>query len=241
MHRFANPTRFLKLARALTAPLLGLGVAVAGFGLFAGLFWAPADYLQGDLFRILYVHVPTAWLGLGGWSGLTIACLALLIWRHPLAGLAARAIALPGAVFCALCLATGSLWGRPAWGAWWVWDARLTSMAVLFFLYLAFLALAGEEDDDAPGGLSRMAAIFGVVGAINLPIIKYSVEWLDSQHQGPSVTLFGGSTIAWPMLWPLLLSALGFTLIFAAVVLMRMRALMAQSKARARLRRLALA
>ena len=241
MHRFANPTRFLRLARTLTLPLLLAGVVVTGIGLWAGLALAPADALQGDLFRILYVHVPTAWLGLGGWTGLTIACLSLLIWRHPLAGLAARAIAVPGAVFAALCLATGSLWGRPAWGAWWVWDARLTSMAVLFFLYLAFLALAGEEDDDAPGGLSRVAAIFGVVGAINLPIIKYSVEWLDSQHQGPSVTLLGGSTIAWPMLWPLLISAAGFTLIFAAVVLMRMRALAAAGKARARLRRLALA
>ena len=241
MHRFANPTRFLRLARALTAPVLAAGVALTAIGLWAGLELAPPDYLQGELFRILYVHVPSAWLGLGGWTGLTVACLALLVWRHPLAGLAARAIALPGAVFCALCLATGSLWGRPAWGAWWVWDARLTSMAVLFFLYLAFLALAGEEDEDAPGGLSRVAAIFGVVGAVNLPIIKYSVEWLDSQHQGPSVTLLGGSTIAWPMLWPLLLSALGFTLIFAAVVLMRMRALAAAGKARARLRRLALA
>lgn len=241
MHRFANPTRFLKLARALTAPVLIAGVALTGIGLWSGMMLAPPDYLQGDLFRILYVHVPTAWLGLGGWSALTVACLALLIWRHPLAGLAARAIALPGAVFCALCLATGSLWGRPAWGAWWVWDARLTSMAVLLFLYIGFLALAGEEDEDAPGGLSRMAAIFGVVGAVNLPIIKYSVEWLDSQHQGPSVTLMGGSTIAWPMLWPLLLSAVGFTLIFAGVVLMRMRAMAAMGKTRARLRRLALA
>ena len=241
MHRFANPTRFLALARAATVPVLVAGAALTAAGLWAGLMLAPPDYLQGELFRILYVHVPTAWLGLGGWSALTVACLALLIWRHPLAGLAARAIAWPGAVFCALCLATGSLWGRPAWGAWWVWDARLTSMAVLLLLYVAFLALAGEGDEDAPGGLSPMAAIFGVVGAVNLPIIKYSVEWLDSQHQGPSVSLTGGSTIAWPMLWPLLLSAAGFTLLFAGVVLMRMRTLAATAKAHARLRRLALA
>ena len=241
MHRFANPTLFFRVARAATVPFLASGVVLTAIGLWAGLVLAPADYLQGDLFRILYVHVPTAWLGLGGWTGLTIACLSVLIWRHPLAGLAARATAMPGAVFCALCLITGSLWGRPAWGAWWVWDARLTSMAVLFLLFVAFLALAGEEDGDSPGGLSRMSAIFGVVGAVNLPIIKYSVEWLDSQHQGPSVTLMGGSTIAWPMLWPLLVSALGFTLIFVAVVLMRMRALAAEGKVRARLRRLALA
>ena len=240
MHRFANPTRFMTLARAWTTPTLLAGCALTAVGLWAGLMIAPADYVQGDLFRIIYVHVPTAWLGLGGWSALTVACLSLLIWRHPLAGLAARAVAMPGAVFTALCLATGSLWGRPAWGAWWVWDARLTSMAVLFFLYLGFLALSGEADEDAPGGLSRPAAIFGVVGAINLPIIKYSVEWLDSQHQGPSVTLTG-STIAWPMLWPLLATAIGFTLLFAAVVLMRIRALAADGRARSRLRRLALA
>ena len=241
MHFFANPSRFLRLARALTGPVLVLGVIAASLGLWAGLVLAPPDYLQGDLFRILYVHVPSAWLGLAGWTALTLACFATLVWRHPLAGLAARAVAWPGAVFCTLCLATGSLWGRPAWGAWWVWDARLTSMAVLLLLYGGFLALVGDGDDDAPGGLSPLAAIFGIVGAINLPIIKYSVEWLDSQHQGPSISLTGGSTIAWSMLWPLLVSAAGFTLLFSGVVLMRMRTLAATGKSRARLRRMALA
>ena len=142
MHGYANPARFLRLARWLTPLLLVTGLALTGITLTWALLTAPAERLQGDSAKILFVHVPAAWLGMGGWTALAIASLTELVWRHPLAAIGARAIALPGAFFAALCLATGSLWGRPAWGTWWVWDGRLTSMLVLLFLYLAYIALA---------------------------------------------------------------------------------------------------
>ena len=146
MHGFANPARFLRLARWLT-PLFALsGLVLAGGALAWGVFFAPADELQGDTVRILYLHVPTAWLGMAGWMGVAAASLTELVWRHPLAGIAARASALPGAVFTAICLATGSIWGRPAWGTWWVWDGRLTSMRVLLFLYFGYMALASASE-----------------------------------------------------------------------------------------------
>ncbi len=205
-------------------------------GLAGGLLLAPADYLQGDSVRIMYVHVPAAWLGMGGWTGIATASLMQLVWRHPLAGVAARAIAVPGALFTALCLATGSLWGRPTWGTYWEWDGRMTSMLVLLFLYLGYLALG--DADRQRGGEGRVTAIFGLVGAINIPIIKYSVEWWNTLHQGRSISV-SGSSIDASMLWPLLLSALGFSLWFGAVVLMRMRTALAQQKVEARLRRMA--
>jgi heme exporter protein C len=237
MHAFANPARFLRLARPLTPVLLLSGLAITAVALAYGLFYAPAERLQGESVRILYIHVPTAWLGMGGWSAIAIASLVELVWRHPLAALAARGSAVPGAVFCALCLASGSVWGRPAWGTWWVWDGRLTSMLVLLFLYLGYIALAGAVQRE--GGSSRIPAIFGLVGAINIPIIHYSVIWWNSLHQPPSLG-WGGSAMAAPFLWGLLGSTLGFTLIFAGVVLARMRALLAGIQAEARLRRRAL-
>jgi len=170
MHGLANPARFLRLARWLTPLLLGAGIVLAGGAMAWGVLVAPADELQGETVRIVYLHVPTAWLGMGGWTALALASLSELVWRHPLAGIAARAIALPGAVFAAVCLVTGSIWGRPAWGTWWVWDGRLTSMLVLLFLYLAYLALADAAQRDG-GGASRIPAIFGLVGAVNIPII----------------------------------------------------------------------
>ena len=238
MHAYANPTRFLRLARLLTGPLLLSGIAVAAAALLWGLLGAPAEQLQGETVRILFVHVPAAWLGMGGWIAIAGASLAELVWRHPLAGIAARAAALPGAWFAALCLATGSLWGRPAWGAWWVWDGRLTSMLVLFFLYCAYIALADAAARDGQG-TSRVAAIFGLVGAVNIPIIHYSVLWWNSLHQPPSITL-GKSAMAPEFLWGLLAATLGFSLIFAGLVLVRMRGLLAQSQAEARLRRRAM-
>jgi heme exporter protein C len=159
-----------------------------------------------------------------------------LVWRHPLAGIAARALAVPGAVFTAICLVTGSLWGRPTWGTYWEWDGRMSSMLVLLFLYIGFIALAAAERER--GGEGRLAAIFGLVGAINLPIIHYSVNWWRTLHQGQSIGLTG-SSIAGSMLWPLLVSAVGFTLLFAAIVLMRMRAMLALHKVEARMRRMA--
>jgi heme exporter protein C len=240
MHGFANPARFVRLARRLTPVLLGVGLALTAAALWFGFFRAPAERLQGDTVRILFVHVPAAWLGMGGWTGLAVASLVELVWRHPLAALAGRAIAIPGAFFTALCLATGSIWGRPAWGTWWVWDGRLTSMLVLLLLYFAYIALADAASRD--GGQSRAPAIFGLVGAINIPIINRSVVWWNSLHQPPSITvgLMGGkSAIDSAFLGGLLAATIGFSLLFGAIVLMRMRALVAEIQAEARLRRLA--
>ena len=237
MHAYANPTRFLRLARPLTPILLLAGIAIVSAALCYALFFAPPERLQGETARILPVHVATAWLGMMGWSAIAISSLVELVWRHPLAALAARASALPGAVFTFVALATGSIWGRPAWGTWWVWDGRLTSMLVLLFLYFGYMALANAVDRE--GGSSRIPAIFGLVGAVNIPIIHYSVIWWNSLHQPPSITT-GGSGRAWPYLWPLLAATLGYTLIFGGVVLARMRALLAGIQAEARLRRKAL-
>lgn len=238
MHAYANPARFLRLARALTGPLLWSGIVLTLAALGWGLLGAPAERLQGDSVRILFAHVPTAWLGMGGWSAIAAASLTELVWRHPLAGIAGRAIALPGAVFSLLCLVTGSLWGRPAWGTWWVWDGRLTSMLVLFFVYCGYIALADAANRDGEGG-SRLPAIFGLVGAVNIPIIHYSVLWWNSLHQPPSISA-GKSEMAPEFLYGLLASTLGFSLIFGAVVLMRMRTILAESQAEARLRRRAM-
>jgi heme exporter protein C len=235
MHGYANPARFLKFARPATGWFLGLGLVLLAAGAWAGLFVTPPDYLQGDSARILYVHVPAAWLGMGGWAAIAAASLAQIVWRHPLAAVAGRALAPAGATFAAICLATGSIWGRPTWGTWWEWDGRLTSMLILFFLYLGYIALAAAERER--GGEGRMAALFGLVGAINLPIIHYSVLWWRTLHQGQSISISGGSSIAPELLWPLPLTLLGFSFLFGAAVLMRMRAELARARVEARLRR----
>ena len=236
MHALANPARFLRVARPATAWLLLTGFVLAIAGMAAGLTLTPPDYLQGDTVRIIYIHVPTAWLGMAGWAGIAGASFMQLVWRHPLAHVAARACAAPGAVYAAICLITGSIWGRPTWGTWWEWDGRLTSMLVLFFLYLAYIALAQAAGRDEGG--QRITAIFGMVGAINLPIIHFSVLWWRTLHQGESIGLTG-STIDSRILWPLPISLVGFSLVFLSVVLMRMRAMLADAKVEARLRRLA--
>ena len=238
MHIYANPARFLKLARPLTAWLGWGGGLLIALALASGLFLTPRDYLQGESVRIMYVHVPAAWLGMGGWTGIALASLMQLVWRHPLAAVAARAIAVPGALFTAICLVTGSLWGRPTWGTYWEWDGRMTSMLVLLFLYVGYIAL-GDADRER-GVEGRITAIFGLVGAVNIPIIHYSVLWWNTLHQGQSISIVrGSSTISASLLWPLLVSALGFSLWFAAIVLMRMRAQLARQKVEARLRRMA--
>lgn len=236
LHALANPARFLKIARPLTPVLIWSGVALIALGCWAGLTWTPPDYLQGETVRILYIHVPAAWLGMAGWSGIAIASIAYLVWRHPLASIAARAIAPAGATFAALCLITGSIWGRPTWGTWWQWDGRLTSMLLLFFVYCAYLALARADADR--GGDGRMPAVFGIAGSVLLPIIRYSVVWWNTLHQGPSIGLTS-STIDRSILWPLPIMLAGFTLLFGGIVLMRMRALLAHAKAEARMRRMA--
>ncbi|PZU17104.1 MAG: heme ABC transporter permease [Citromicrobium sp.] len=238
MHGFANPKRFLALASWLTPLLLLAGLAVTTAALAYGYFLVPPDRLMGDTVKILFIHVPAAWLGMGGWTAIALASLVHLVWRHPLAALAARGAAVPGMVFTAICLATGSLWGRPAWGTWWVWDGRLTSMLVLLFLYAGYIALAQAVERD--GSSSRIPAIFGLVGAVNIPIINRSVVWWNSLHQPPSITI-GKSAIDPAFLWPLLAATVGFSLLFGGVVLARMRALLADIQAEARLRRQALA
>ncbi len=237
MHGFANPARFLRIARWLTPLLLLGGLILAGGALAWGFVEVPPDRLMGDTVRILFIHVPTVWLGMAGWTTIAIASLTELVWRHPLAGIAARAAAVPGAVYTALGLATGSIWGRPTWGTWWVWDGRLTSYLVLLFLYFGYIALSDASQKD--GGNSRVAAIFGLVGAINIPIINRSVVWWNSLHQPPSITM-GKSSIDATFLWPLLFSTLGFSLIFGGVVLARMRTILADQQAEARLRRKAM-
>ena len=237
MHGFANPTRFLALARWLTPLCLASGLTLVGGALAWGLLVVPPDRLMGETVRILFLHVPFAWLGMGGWTALAAVSLAFLVWRHPLAALAARGVAVPGAVFTALCLITGSIWGRPTWGTWWVWDGRLTSMLILFFLYCAYIALAQAVSRE--GVSPRIPAIFGLLGAINIPIINRSVVWWNSLHQPPSVTM-GKSAIDAAFLVPLMVSTLGFSLLFGGIVLARMRALLADTQAEARLRRRAL-
>jgi heme exporter protein C len=235
MHVFANPARFLKIARPATGWLLGLGLLLITLGIAGGLLVTPPDYLQGETVRILYIHVPTAWLGMAGWGAIAAASLSQIVWRHPLAAIAGRAVAVPGALFAGLCLVTGSIWGRPTWGTWWEWDGRLTSMLILFFLYLGYIGLASAERER--GGEGRMAALFGLVGAVNLPIIHYSVLWWRTLHQGQSISIGGGSSIAPELLWPLPLTLFGFSALFAAVSLMRMRTELATTRVEARLRR----
>jgi heme exporter protein C len=234
VHIYANPKRFLSLARWLMPLCLLGGLVLAGGAMLWGLFMVPPDRLMGETVRILFIHVPAAWLGMGGWAGIAISSAALLIWKHPLAALSARAIAVPGLVFTIVCLITGSIWGRPTWGTWWVWDGRLTSMLVLAFLYIGYIALSQASARE--GASPKVAAIFGMVGAVNIPIINRSVVWWNSLHQPPSITA-GKSAIEATFLVPLLVAVLGFSLLFAAIVLMRMRALIAVAQVEARLKR----
>ncbi|HTW29203.1 MAG TPA: heme ABC transporter permease [Acetobacteraceae bacterium] len=230
LHRFANPGRFLRLGARAQPWLTWPGLAITATGLIWGLFFSPADWQQGDAVRIMYVHVPAAWLASAGYLGLAICSAISIVWRHPLADLAAVEIGPVGAAFTAICLATGSLWGKPMWGAWWVWDARLTSVLVLFFLYLGHIALVRAFDDPQRG--YRAGAILALVGTINLPIIKFSVYWWNTLHQPDSITLTGAPTMYIGMLWPLFVCAIGFTLIFAALVVARLRAAVIERRIR---------
>jgi len=230
LHRFANPGRFLRLSGAVLPWLAAAAVLVTGIGLIWGLFFAPADWQQGDAVRIMYVHVPSAWLASAGYLSLAICSVLSLVWRHPLADLAAAEIGPVGAGFTAVCLATGSLWGKPMWGAWWVWDARLTSVLVLFFLYLGHVALVRAFDDPTRG--YRAGAILALVGVVNLPVIKFSVDWWNTLHQPASISLTGAPSMYIGMLWPLFICAVGYTLVFAAIVTARTRAAVMERRIR---------
>lgn len=214
MWGLANPDRFMRLTRGWSA---GLGLSAAALivaGLWLG-FIAPEDYQQGDTVRIMFVHVPAAWVSLAAYLSLGGASLAALVWRHPLADAAAKVCAPIGAAFTALALITGSLWGKPMWGTWWVWDARLTSVLVLLLFYLGCIALRASIDDEARAG--RAASILALVGLINLPIVKFSVDWWSTLHQPASVFRADGPAMTADYLWPLALMGLGYSVLFGAL------------------------
>ncbi|MCB1453167.1 MAG: heme ABC transporter permease [Rhizobiaceae bacterium] len=216
----ANPTRFIALADRLVPWLAGLAVVVLGVGLWMG-FNAPEDYQQGITVRIMYLHVPFAWLAMFIYMVMAASAVGTLVWRHPLADVSLKSAAPIGAAFTALALITGSIWGKPMWGTWWVWDGRLTSVFVLFLMYLGLIALTRALDD--PSRSARAAAVITLIGVINIPIIKFSVEWWNTLHQPASVVRLDGPTIHPSLLWPLLISAIGFTLLYATLHLMAMR------------------
>ncbi|MDZ3837388.1 MAG: heme ABC transporter permease [Rhodospirillales bacterium] len=231
MHRYANPSRVMRLSRLLQPWLAGATVLFIAAGLYLALVASPPDYQQGESVRIMYVHVPAAWMAMFCYAALAGASAVGLIWKHPVADLAAKATAPIGASFTFLALVTGSLWGKPMWGTWWVWDARLTSVLILFFLYLGYMALQSAFDDPARG--AKAAAIMALVGFVNVPIIKFSVDWWYTLHQPASVFRAGGPSIDATMLWPLGLMAAGFTTYYLYVVLVRLRAEIVAGKIRA--------
>ncbi|WP_131114148.1 heme ABC transporter permease [Lichenihabitans psoromatis] len=218
---YANPTNFLRLTGRLLPWLASVAALALAVGLYLALFVAPADYQQGETVRIMYIHVPAAWVSLLAYLVMTAAALATLVWRHPLAEAAQKAAAPLGAAFTFICLVTGSLWGKPMWGTYWVWDARLTSELVLLLIYLGLVAL--WQTIEEPGRAARAASIMTLVGFINIPIVKFSVDWWNTLHQPASVFRMGGPTIAASMLWPLLVMAVGYTALFATLHLMATR------------------
>ena len=217
----ANPQRFLRFERYAT-PIFGLVALVSvSIGLWLGLFNSPADEVQGESVRIMYVHVPAAWIAMMAYGALALASLVSFVWRHSLADSAARAFALNGAVFTALALVTGSLWGKPTWGTYWQWDGRMTSVLVLFFIYIAYLALWKMVENE--NRASRLAAIFAMVGVINLPIIKFSVEWWNTLHQPATISNINAPGLPPEMAWPLAMMTLAYTALFAWLSLIQIR------------------
>jgi heme exporter protein C len=217
----ANPTRFLNFADRALPWLAAATVFAFGIGLEQALFVAPDDYQQGATVKIMFLHVPSAWLGMFCWGLMSVASLGTLVWRHPLADVAVKSAAPIGAAFTFLCLFTGSMWGRPMWGTYWQWDARLTSVLVMFIMYLGLIALWRSVED--PGRAGRAAAVLTLVGAINLPIIKFSVDWWNTLHQPASVFRIGGPTIDKSILLPLFAMAIAFTLLFVTLHVAAMR------------------
>lgn len=220
-HWLANPARFMRVAAWLQPWIMALGLLTGAASLYFGLFASPADYQQGETVRIMYVHVPSAWMAMFIYVVMAAAAGSFLIWKHPLADVAAQAAAPVGAGFTLMALVTGALWGQPMWGTWWVWDARLTSVLILFFLYLGYIALVNAFDDPERG--SKAGAILLLVGVVNIPIIKFSVDWWNTLHQPASVARMDGPSIDPSMLLPLLLMAGAFKLYFLYLLIVRMR------------------
>ena len=230
MHRFANPNRFLKIADRAMPWAVGLMVLAFGSGLYLALFDSPPDYQQGETVRIMYIHVPAAWMAIFTYTTIAVASAAALIWKHPLAVLSAKAAAPIGAGFTIICLVTGSLWGKPMWGTWWVWDARLTSVLVLLFLYLGYMALVDAFDNPERG--QKAASLLAIVGAVNVPIIKYSVDWWNTLHQPASVVRLDGPTIHPDMLWPLLIMVFAFKMFLVVTLIIRVKTELAATRLR---------
>ncbi len=231
MQFLANPARFLRIANALLPWLSLITLGLFAAGLYYAFFASPPDYQQGDSVRIMYIHVPAAWMALMTYAALAVFALLLLVWKHPLAEVLAKSAAPIGAGFTLIALATGSLWGKPTWGTWWAWgDARLTSVLVLFFFYLGHMALTHAFDDATRG--ARAAAVLALVGVVNLPVVKFSVDWWSTLHQPASISRIGGSAIDPSMLTPLLLMAGAFLGYFLCLLILRARAELARRKLR---------
>ncbi len=231
MFRLANPNRFMQWSGKLVPWCAAATTILLAVGLYLALFVAPPDYQQGESVRIMYIHVPSAYMATTVYALMAASSAVALIWRHPVADIAAQEAAPLGAGFTLICLVSGSLWGEPMWGTWWVWDARLTSVLVLFFLYLGYMALINAFDEPTRG--ARAGAILALVGIVNLPIIKFSVDWWNTLHQPSSIFRLGGPTIDPSMLWPLGIMALGFTLFFVTLWLVRIRSALMAAKLRA--------
>lgn len=230
LYSLANPSVFIKVSSWILPPLWLATLISFALGLYMSLIVAPADYQQGETVRIMFIHVPSAWLALLCYSSMTLSALGTLIFRHPLADVAQKAAAPLGAGFTAICLVTGSIWGKPTWGSWWEWDARLTSMLILMLIYLGIIALWRAIEE--PSKAARAVAILTLVGAINIPIIKFSVDWWYTLHQPASVFKLGGSAIHSSILHPLLVMGLAYLLLFVTLLLVRMRAELDERKIR---------
>lgn len=221
IRRFANPTRFLALARAVMPVAAALCAFALGAGLWLALIGSPADYQQQETVRIMYIHVPAAWMALFVYTSMAVAAIVGFVWKHVVAELYARAAAPLGAAFTLICLATGALWGQPMWGTWWAWDARMTSVLVLLFLYLGYIVLSDAFDDPQTG--LNAGAILLVVGLVNIPVIKFSVDWWNTLHQPASLTRLAAPAIDPSMLWPLLVMAFAFKMLFVTLALLRLQ------------------
>ena len=227
----ANPNRFNKITEKIMPYILFIAITTLISGLYFGLFDSPKDYQQGDAVRIMYVHVPSAWLASFLYFSLAISCVFYLVWKHPLADLVSSSIAPIGALFSALTLVTGSLWGKPMWGTWWVWDARLTSMLVLFFFYLGYILLSNAFERKIDG--SKTASVLAIVGLINLPIVKFSVDWWHTLHQPASIIKIGGPSIDDKMLLPLILMIFALSFFSLYMIILNVKTKLIEKKCEA--------
>jgi heme exporter protein C len=230
MHRLANPAKFTRIADKVLPRIAVLTVFLLIFGIIEALFISPPDYQQGDSVRIMYVHVPSAWMSMMIYTIMAVASASFLIWRHPLADIAARASAPLGAGFTLITLVTGSIWGKPMWGTWWEWEARLTSVLILFFMYIGYIALSDSYGAQERG--KKICAIMALVGFINIPVIRFSVEWWNTLHQPASIIRSGGMAIDDSMLIPLFSMGIAFMLIYFILLLVCIKTTLIQQKIR---------